>query len=72
MNKGHIAEYIKGAEKAKMKDDKDSDDKEPVKKPANRLVMGVIDAIRATTTKDVVTTNVIRVHIKKANKECIR
>lgn len=62
MSKGHLTEYVKGAEKTKKNDNKDNDEEAPV----NQLVTSVIDAIHATTTRDAVTRNAIRVHIKRA------
>ena len=66
--KGHLAKYIKGAEKEKAKVtamDDDSDDG-PTKKPANTFVAGVISLINASISRDEVTKNAIRVNIKWA------
>ena len=68
VNKGHLAEYIKGVEKQKAKTvaaDDDSDD-EPAKRPANTLVTCVISVINASTSRDEITKNAIRVNIKRA------
>lgn len=60
MTKGHLAEYIKGAEKVKKKDsDSDGDDEEPGKRLANQLVTGVVDAIHTLTNHDMITNNAI-------------
>ena len=71
MSNGHLAEYINGAEKTKMKDfDSDDDDEEePGKRPVNGLVIGVIDAIHALTNQEMITKNAIRLHIKRA--QCV-
>lgn len=46
MSKGHLAKYVKNAEKGKTDGgDNDDSDEEPGKKPANRVVDGVIAAI---------------------------
>lgn len=64
VSNGHLAEYVKYAEKAKMNENDDNNvGDEPIKKPANRLVTGVINS---TTTRDEITKNVVRVHIKMA------
>ena len=71
MNEGHLAEYIKDAERAKKKDfDSDDNEEEPGKRPANRLVISVINAIHALTNQDMITNNAIRVHIKRA--QCVK
>lgn len=62
--KGRLAEYIKGAEKAKKGVDDDEDDEDPSKRHANKLVTGVIDAILASIYRETITKHVIRVHIK--------
>ena len=75
MTKGHLAEYVKGAEKTKREYDDDDDDEEeeeeeePGKRPDNRLVTSVIDAIHAFISRDAMTKNAIRVHIKRA--QCV-
>lgn len=64
-----MAEYIKVVEKVKKKDsDSDYDGEEPGKRPANRLFIGVIDAIRALINQDMITKNAIRFHIKRAQR----
>lgn len=65
VSKSLLAEYVKVAEKAKKKDE-NSYDEEPLEKPANRLVIGVVDAIHATTSKDFVPKIAIKDHIKRA------
>lgn len=51
VTKSHLIEYIKGAEKAKKKySDDNYDDKMPGKRPANRVVTSVIDAIHTLTS----------------------
>lgn len=65
VTKGHLAEYIKGVKKAKKNDDND-DNKKPGKKPANILVISVIDDIHVSISRYAITKNTIRVHIKRA------
>lgn len=55
VNKGHLAEYVKGADKGKN-DDIDSDE-EPTKMPMNRVVTSVVEAIHASTNLDALTKN---------------
>lgn len=62
VSKGHLAEYVKGAEKAKKNINDDEDDEKLSKKWANKLVTGVINAIYATTSRETITKNSIRVH----------
>ena len=65
VSQGHLAEYVKKAEKAKKKEDDDSDeDEEPIKKLANRQITGIIDVINSTTARDDMRKNAIRVHQK--------
>lgn len=54
MSKGHLAEYVKGVEKAK-EIDSDEEDEEPGKTSVNRLVIGIIDAIYVSTSQDMIT-----------------
>lgn len=65
VSKSHLAEYVKNAKKVKRNDSDDSGDGEPTKKPASKIVTGVINAIYASVSSEALTKNAIRVHIKR-------
>lgn len=62
-----MAKYVKEAEDAITKVAAVSDDEnEPIKRPANRITIGIIDAISVVTNKDSFTKKAMRISIKKA------
>lgn len=68
VTKGHMDEYIKKGETTR-KDYDDEEDEKPVKRPVNNVVVGLIEEIHGTTSREAITKNAIRVHIKRA--QCV-
>lgn len=62
-----MVEYVDNNRKAKKKEATVSDDEEPPKRPDNKMITGVIDAIHAVTSKDDLTKKALRVPSRRRN-----
>lgn len=61
-DQGHLATYIKKGESTKKNDDEEDDG--TMKRPVNKIIACMIEAIHGVTSRDTVNKNAIIVHIK--------